>query len=108
MEVARHGLRQACGAPGAKHRIGAAVERLRSENVEYQPGQALSVDGVSIFANVNGAIGSFRRDSFAPFGRDLGGLLQQLEPPEPSESSSSRAGLKLRGSEREPEPDAAD
>ena len=92
----------------AKQRFIGAMQRLKTGKIDYMPGEALSLDGISVFSHVNAAIQIFRNThrSFANFGTEIGVLLRSLAPEElTSESSevenvlsSSRpSGLKLRG-----------
>jgi len=92
----------------AKQRFSGAMQRLKTGKIDYIPGEALSLDGISVFSHVNAAIQIFRNThkSFANFGTEIGVLLRSLAPEElTSESSevenvlsSSRpSGLKLRG-----------
>ncbi|CAL1164163.1 unnamed protein product [Cladocopium goreaui] len=91
-----------CQAETVKQRFSAALSRLKTGEMHYKPGQALAVDGISIFSHLNSAIQTYRntRQSFN-FGTELGTLLSRLAPEvstsEEPESSSSRSGLKLRG-----------
>lgn len=91
-----------CQAETVKQRFSAALSRLKTGEMHYKPGQALAVDGISIFSHLNSAIQTYRntRQSFSNFGTELGTLLSRLAPEvstsEEPESSSSRSGLKLR------------
>eukprot|EP00913_Durusdinium_trenchii_P003505 g3245.t1 len=90
-----------CKAAGTKQRFAAALQHMTTATMSYHPSEALTLDDVSIFAYVNGAISSFRRGSFATFGRDLGGMLKELVPSEAittelQEEAPRPSGLKLR------------
>lgn len=94
-----------CHAETVKQRFSAALARLKTGEMKYKPGTALTLDEISIFPKVNSAIQSYRntRQSFTNFGTELTNLLSLLAPEvstseEPDVSSSSRpSGLKLRG-----------
>jgi len=84
---------QDCGASNSHQQFAAALLRLRNGAMFYQPGQALSIDKVSIFHWVNTAIASFRREEYGLFGRDVGNLVRQLVPLSPVQEQADASKL---------------
>eukprot|EP00931_Biecheleriopsis_adriatica_P116028 TRINITY_DN91742_c0_g1_i1.p1 TRINITY_DN91742_c0_g1~~TRINITY_DN91742_c0_g1_i1.p1 ORF type:complete len:806 (+),score=171.02 TRINITY_DN91742_c0_g1_i1:82-2418(+) len=70
-----------CGAEDRKktRTINYSLRRLRKGELEYEPGQKLELDGMSIFLPVNEGIGAFRKGKYFQFGKSLGHVL--IPPP---------------------------
>mmetsp|Transcript_57776 Transcript_57776/g.80199 ORF Transcript_57776/g.80199 Transcript_57776/m.80199 type:complete len:144 (+) Transcript_57776:3-434(+) len=97
---------QDCGASNSHQQFAAALLRLRNGAMFYQPGQALSIDKVSIFHWVNTAIASFRREEYGLFGRDVGNLVRQLVPLSPAQVQEQADASKLESAAPETTADA--
>jgi len=75
---------QACSvrepaAKAANDSLQRALAHLRApKDFNYKPGQALDIDGTTIFLGINHAIGELRKDKPASFGMALGELLKPL------------------------------